>query len=1154
MKKITFLFYALCISAQVFGQWKTPEDYPSPNAANLGLYGQIPVSHFTGVPDISIPIHTIQMQEIQLPINLRYHVGSVKPESSPGWTGLGWSLEAGGSITRIINGYRDEMSNYDYARENGGIRYTKNIGYYYYAGELGPASNWAENSFLVKYAAIASRIDTVKIDLEPDEFIFNCAGMSGSFYYYQPDSRTQQYKVKAKQPLDLDISGEIKNKDHLELLTVFNNEKIVNDFSFNDRKLLLQTYFSKFTITDQNGIIYEFGGNTNNIDFVTTSVPGVSNNYKTITTAVTWYLSSITTPNGDRITFEYKKEGDYCINTVFRNRNCAMSTYVNESNNAYCTGAENEDHLTLQHSSYLSKITASSGESIEFITSPSDELEYDYNTTANFGNQVDNNILSDQARRYLRKDYGNYKLRLDQIVISYGSENRKNFYFTYADNTDRRLRLNKLSTDLDTYQFKYNSRYLPDYNSKQTDHWGFYNGKSYESISFSNMITRRTPDTTKMKAETLEEIIYPTGGSTLFEYEAHTYSQVATQYTDLANPFSLIAESGIAGGLRVHRIISRPNAANSEGQIVKEYAYVNTNGSSSGILSGKPIYETILKQYFLGLIAFSWFGMDYTLVQEYPEYVIIVTKGSENFLNPLGNTNGSHITYSRVVEKLSDGSSSIYYYTNHEDHLDEPFTAGITNISNTTAFVESFTSRELGRGLLKALVHRNAGNVRLDSTSYQYSYEYNNYVKTIHTLGESYYYGFLMRLTCNKIYTFIPKMIQETTIRYDSNGSNPVTLTTNNVYNSKNLLSETSFTRNDGKKLVTRYDYPFEVADNFDTADKKMADRRIFSSYVNKIVYLSTPDTTRVIDAEYRKYGVFGTNSKIIRPAEVNTFKKNNTASIEQLFPLGETSFSVPFSGTQSGSIPFDVQEKQSKVIISLRAEHNIPSNDPNIVPSPYSFSITNLNNTNERYTWVSQWQNYGSYYLYTRHDSIILPKGSYYASIAANNNMIINETNFYLLQRQKYIDGAYMQSEVYYKYDNHGNIRESKQAGSNVATTYLWGYKHQYPIAKIENATYEQVRTALSYTNDSQVETLADKDEPITSDWNNINNLRTKLPSAQITVYTYKPLVGLQTVTDPRGIKTTYEYDPYGRLKTIKDENNSTLENYQYHYNEIQY
>jgi YD repeat-containing protein len=66
-----------------------------------------------------------------------------------------------------------------------------------------------------------------------------------------------------------------------------------------------------------------------------------------------------------------------------------------------------------------------------------------------------------------------------------------------------------------------------------------------------------------------------------------------------------------------------------------------------------------------------------------------------------------------------------------------------------------------------------------------------------------------------------------------------------------------------------------------------------------------------------------------------------------------------------------------------------------------------------------------------------------------------------------------------------------------------------------------------------------------------NINNLRTQLPDAQITTYTYKPLVGMTSMTDPRGVKIFYEYDDFNRLKCIKDNNGNIIQKFDYHYKE---
>ncbi|GHT26182.1 hypothetical protein AGMMS4957_21680 [Bacteroidia bacterium] len=130
-------------------------------------------------------------------------------------------------------------------------------------------------------------------------------------------------------------------------------------------------------------------------------------------------------------------------------------------------------------------------------------------------------------------------------------------------------------------------------------------------------------------------------------------------------------------------------------------------------------------------------------------------------------------------------------------------------------------------------------------------------------------------------------------------------------------------------------------------------------------------------------------------------------------------------------------------------------------------------------------------------------------------------------------------------KYDSHGNLLQYTLP-DGTSTAYLWGYNYLYPIAKIENAVYSDVTAKIPA---NTLENIAAKLAPTASDLTTINNLRTQLPNAQISTYTYKPLVGIQTMTDPRGVTVTYEYDAVGRLKTIKDENNKVLENYDYHY-----
>jgi len=105
-----YIILLICIS-QIqfsFGQFKTDlspmVNYQSPNSATLGKFGDVPVSLYTGTPDISIPIYKITERNVELDINLQYDAKGVRVEDVPGWVGQNWSLNAGGVITRTVRG------------------------------------------------------------------------------------------------------------------------------------------------------------------------------------------------------------------------------------------------------------------------------------------------------------------------------------------------------------------------------------------------------------------------------------------------------------------------------------------------------------------------------------------------------------------------------------------------------------------------------------------------------------------------------------------------------------------------------------------------------------------------------------------------------------------------------------------------------------------------------------------------------------------------------------------------------------------------------------------------------------------------------------------------------------------------------------------
>jgi hypothetical protein len=84
---------------------------PSPGAAGLGKFVDIPANFNNGLPQISIPIATVSEGNLQLPISLQYHVGGVRVSEAASWVGLNWVLNAGGIISRQVRGAPDESWN-----------------------------------------------------------------------------------------------------------------------------------------------------------------------------------------------------------------------------------------------------------------------------------------------------------------------------------------------------------------------------------------------------------------------------------------------------------------------------------------------------------------------------------------------------------------------------------------------------------------------------------------------------------------------------------------------------------------------------------------------------------------------------------------------------------------------------------------------------------------------------------------------------------------------------------------------------------------------------------------------------------------------------------------------------------------------------------
>jgi hypothetical protein len=112
-----------------------------------------------------------------------------------------------------------------------------------------------------------------------------------------------------------------------------------------------------------------------------------------------------------------------------------------------------------------------------------------------------------------------------------------------------------------------------------------------------------------------------------------------------------------------------------------------------------------------------------------------------------------------------------------------------------------------------------------------------------------------------------------------------------------------------------------------------------------------------------------------------------------------------------------------------------------------------------------------------------------------------------------------------YNAYDMYGNVTEIT-GKDGIPVSYVWGYQGQFPVAKIENASIQQV-----YNGTTVFDGWAADPEPSVALWARIDQLRTQLPAARITKFEYKPLQGVISITDPNNMTTKFDYDHYGRL-----------------------
>ena len=533
---------------------------PSPNASSLGKFGEWPVSLYTGIPNISVPIYTLKSRNLSIPISLDYHAAGNRVGEIPSWVGLGWALNAGGCISRTVRGLPDEED------------------YFSTALNFSNANNFSSTRINTStYDADGASAANGNTDVEQDVYNLNALGKSYRIYLR---ADTTAYTMPAS------------------------NVKIISNF--------LTSSDDSWTVLLEDGTKLVFGGPYSATLPYTEQTSGVNFGSEDLGDDYisSWYLKSVTAPTGETITFTYTQS------TITQDSHFTQSDNLMYFYTAIVAGDEGDPPFkpyntisskgSIQTVNQLSLSTIQSDQATIYFT-PTDSNRQDLP-----GGEAlaEIKVYSNLSNSYVGDWTFNYGYSTcasgNELVIGSGPAQS---YYHY------RLKLLSVSHNaLDNSQpevwtFTYNPLALPSRRSFAQDYNGFYNGATgnssllvdvpfnpgvcplasdYSAWNFSNIgFTNdlggsHTPNENYMQAEMLTNIKYPTGGSTALTYEGNSImtSQQLFADTPVTLPINAVGggEGPIVDTVNYTFTLTRP-----------EYVSLSmTSTISSPILSDDP--------------------------------------------------------------------------------------------------------------------------------------------------------------------------------------------------------------------------------------------------------------------------------------------------------------------------------------------------------------------------------------------------------------------------------------------------------------------------------------------------------------------------------------------------------------------------------------
>ncbi|WP_024773074.1 PKD domain-containing protein [Aquimarina macrocephali] len=1070
MKKITLLLLLLLsipLIAQRESGYQNNLNYaPStPEVASLGKFIETPVSLYSGIPNVSIPIGNVSSGSLSLPVSLSYHAGGVKVEETASWTGLGWNLSAGGSVTRVVRGIADDGI--------GGFLNTTKTVEDFLAIQL-DASQINQSTELIIKAVNG------ELDYEPDMHHYNIPGYSGSFFFKQ--------------------SGQIITMPHADVR--------INYLKNSAKKI------TAWIITAPNGVKYYFGVSQDGTrkgyeDLLGSTSLGGGKNFNAGYTNG-WKLMDIE----DAISKNYIRF-TYTENTYDTCSASGQQRYVNVRGEIDSQILSAGIKPITYYESFISSWKISS------IESQNGTIEFIKNTTERLDQPGDYSL-----KEIVIKDLHGKEVK--KINLTYTTVGEiGNSHAVPCSGNDRYYRMfltsvqeSKGLESLPPYSMQYNSKPLPDRFSLAKDLWGYYNGKHSNTILIPSVTllgiryegADRSANSDFAKAGVLEKLTYPTGGYTIFEYEGNTIGQLAFA-NDIAprvrHPLVTVSTSDLQNNSIE---INKPFTI-SPGEIVQDFVFIDvtypcditqrtcgiqlelikSDGSTVALATDSSVILPPGNYSIQGTITPNDSG-------DYPDFRVRVY-GEKLDLGSLTTDGVNYEVGGLRVKNIKKYDTDTSYFEKSYEYLNwdgDNTTSSSGGITSTPFFIEKGAVFSNGT-LSSADIISSSSNNPMTTTKSSYV-GYRNVTE---------YFGTKENNTGKKEYKFSFNLDDDSDI--DRFPYAPVTVL---EWLRGNLEEERIFKKENAgytlvRKTTNQYKYLRNQNDIFkkEVVGVKMGMRYGFWSSKKYYTLSEWYKLEKTTTKDYFK------GKEIVTAKELNYHDNAN----KHVFPVEEV------ISTNENEWYYNRSKYPEDLVSKTAAEQRLI--DLYRINIPLE-KITTRKKGSSPEEIVSK--EYFDYKIWE--GGKVLPE----KIRAAKANTPLKDR------------------VIYHKYNDKGNPLEVSLAdGRHIM--YVWGYNNTQPVAKIDNASYIGISSTASSLI-TQLQTASNTEDTAGEEVtmrNLFKNLREDayFADAQITGYTYDPLIGVTSMTDPKGHTGYYRYDEFNRLEYGLDNDQHIAQQVRYNY-----